>query len=86
MDIRKIRYNRMEKKYVDDPTCNLIINNKKALNETILTNTKFKKQDQIQAHRLRTMKPFSDFDKDKIPNIVDRRPTKKDKSFWNMLK
>jgi len=43
-----------------------------------------------QMKRLRTpikLKPFGDADKDGIPNIVDRRPFKKDKTnkIWRIL-
>jgi hypothetical protein len=35
--------------------------------------------------RIGNLKPFGDADGDKIPNIIDKRPFKKDKSVWGFL-
>jgi len=92
-DVRYLRYNDIEKDVWDDPTCNeskinggIQMNNQKMSIQKILNRNFQDKKAKTSIKRQKNISLFGDKDNDKIPNIFDKNPKKKDKrSKWGLL-
>lgn len=90
-DIRNIRLSVIGREHLDNPNVFSKLSERARTNDKIM----FNKQKDIKAkkafkeiNRAAKLKPFGDADKDGIPNIVDRRPFKKDaiNKIWRMTR